>query len=75
MIAQLRRERDELRQTIERLHSECGMAHEERDQVVRECDEARQEVSSLRADLGATVAQRLEAKSISIGLGTELAVV
>ena len=33
----------------------------------------RQGVNSLRADLGAVVAQRLEAKSISTGLGTELA--
>ena len=29
-------------------------------------------VSSLRADLGATMTQRLEAESISTGLGTEL---
>jgi len=49
------------------------MAHEERDQAIRERDEARQGVSSLWADLGAAVAQRLEAKSISVGLGTKLA--
>ena len=48
------------------------MAHEERDQAVRERDEVRQGVSSLRANLGAVVAQRLEAESISTGLGTEL---
>ena len=49
------------------------MAREQCDQAVRECDEARQGVSSLWVDLGATVAQRLEAESISAGLGMELA--
>ena len=48
------------------------MAREEHDQAIRERDEARQGVSSLRADLGATVARRPEAKSISTRLGTEL---
>ena len=73
VIARLHREQDELCQTIERLRSERGMAHEERDQAIRERDEACQRVSSLRADLGAVVARRLEAKSISVGLGTDLA--
>jgi len=73
VIARLRRERDELHQTIERLYSECGTAHEEHDPAILECDKVRQGVNSLRADLGAVVAQRLEAKSISTGLGTELA--
>ena len=49
------------------------MAREERDQVVRERDEAHQGVSSLWANLGTTVARRLEAKSVSTGLVTELA--
>ena len=49
------------------------MAHDERDQAIREHDEERQVVSSLRADLGATVTQRLEAESIAAELGTELA--
>ena len=49
------------------------MAHEERNQDVREHDEVRQGVSSLWADLGATVARRLEAESISAGLGMEFA--
>ena len=49
------------------------MAHEECDQAVRELDEACQGVSSLWTNLGATVAQRLEAESISAGLGTKLA--
>jgi len=73
VIAQLRRERDKLRQTIERLRSERGTACEEHDQAIRECDKARQGVSSLRADLGATVTRRLEAESISAGLVMELA--
>ena len=30
-VARLRKERDELLQTTERLHSECGVAHKERD--------------------------------------------
>jgi len=55
-IAQLHKEWDELLQTAERLHSECGMAREERDQAVRERDEVHQGVSSLRADLGTAVA-------------------
>ena len=49
------------------------MVREECDQAIRERDEARKVVSSLRADLGAAVAQRMEAESIFAGLGTELA--
>ena len=66
------KERDELRQTAERLRSEHSAAREERDQAVREHDEARQGVSSLQVDLGAAVTRRLEAESISAGLGKEL---
>ena len=73
VIAQLRMERDELHQTAERLHSKRNTAREERDQAVREHDEARQGVSSLQVDLGAAVARRLEAESISARLGTKLA--
>ena len=47
VVARLRRERDELRQTIERLHLEHGTACEECDQAVRERDKACQGVSSL----------------------------
>ena len=72
-IARLRRERDKLLQTTERLCSEHGTVREERDWVIRERDEAYQVVNSLRADLGATVTRRLEAESISAGLGKELA--
>ena len=49
------------------------MVREECDRAVRERDEAYQVVNSLRADLGATVTRRLEAESISAGLGKELA--
>ena len=73
MIAQLRREWDELRRTKERLRSERSTAREDRDWAVRERDEARWEARALRADLGHAVAQRLEAEEISAGLGTELA--
>ena len=48
------------------------MVCEERDRAVREHDEARQVVNSLRADLGVMVTRRLEAESISAGLGKEL---
>ena len=72
VIARLRRERDELRQTAKRLHSECGTVCVEHNQAVRERDEARQGVSSLRADLRAMVARRLEAKSVFAGLGMEV---
>ena len=73
MIARLRRERDELLQTVERLHSEHSTVHKERDQAIRERDEVRQVVSSLRMNLGTVVTRRLEAESVSAGLGTELA--
>ena len=62
VIARLRRERDELCWTEERLRSERSMAHEERDRAVRECDEARREVGALQSDLGDAVARRLEAE-------------
>ena len=39
-VAQLRKERDELLQTVERLRSEHGMAREECDQAFRERDDA-----------------------------------
>ena len=42
-VAQLRKERDELLQTMKRLRSEHGMAHEERNQALRERDQACQE--------------------------------
>ena len=37
-VAQLRKEQDELVQTMEKLHSECGVAREECDQAFRERD-------------------------------------
>ena len=49
------------------------MVREERDRAIRERDEACQVVNSLRADLGVTVTRRLEAESISAGLGMKLA--
>ena len=42
-VARLCKERDELIQTIERLRSKCGMAHEEGDQAFREHDQACQQ--------------------------------
>ena len=42
-VARLHKERDELLQTMERLCSEHGAAHEERDQAFREHDQACQE--------------------------------
>ena len=43
MVARLRKERDELFQTVERLRSERGAAREERVQALRERDRACQE--------------------------------
>ena len=34
IVAQLRKDQDELFQTVERLYSECGAAHEECDQAL-----------------------------------------
>ena len=73
VIARLRRERDKLLQTMERLRLEHGTVHEESNRAIQECDEARQVVNSLRADLGAVVTRRLEARSISTGLAKDLA--
>ena len=46
-VARLRKERDELRHTAERLRSERGAAYGERDQAIREHGEAQQRISSL----------------------------
>ena len=40
MVTWLRKEWDELLQTMERLYSKCGAAHEERDQAYLEHDNA-----------------------------------
>ena len=37
-VARVHKEQDELLQTVERLHSKHGMAHEEHDQAFQECD-------------------------------------
>ena len=42
-VARLRKERDELIQSAERLRSEHGATHEERDQAFRERNQACQE--------------------------------
>ncbi|XP_066323598.1 uncharacterized protein [Miscanthus floridulus] len=72
VIARLRKEQDELCRTEERLRSERGTAREDRDRAIRERDEEHRLVESLRANLGATVNQRLDAESVSIGLVKEL---
>ncbi|XP_066342129.1 uncharacterized protein [Miscanthus floridulus] len=68
--ARVRKEWDEL---LQRDAEARYAVREECNQAVRECDEARQGVSSLRADLGNTVARRLEAESVSAELVMELA--
>ena len=73
VISRLRGERDELRQTEERLRSEHSTAREDRGRAIRERNEARQVVDSLRVDLGATVNQRLDAESVAARLDKELA--
>ena len=58
VITRLRKERDELCQTMERLRLERGTAREECNQAVREHVEERQGVSFVRANIGTAVAQR-----------------
>jgi len=79
-VAWLGKEQDELLQTMERLCSEHGTAHEKHDQAFREHDQtcqerndAQQKVSSLQAELGNVMTQKLEAESISVGLAVDLA--
>ena len=72
MIARLHKERDELRQTEERLRSEHSAAHEDRDWAIQECDKARGVADSLQADLGVTMNQRLDAESVATRLDKEL---
>ena len=73
VVTRLRKERDEIHQTMGRLHSEHGMAREERDQAIRERDKAQQRIGSLQAELGTATTRRLEAEGISAGLATDLA--
>ena len=79
-VSRLRKEQDELPQTIERLRSEHGMAHEEHnqalqdhDQACQERDDTQQKVGSLQADLESVMTQKLEAESISVVLVVDLA--
>ena len=46
-VARLRKEQDELLQTVESLYSEHGMAREERDQALLERDDTQQKIGSL----------------------------
>ena len=73
LIDHLRGERDEARQSEERLRSEGSVAHKERDRVIREHDEARQVADSLRVDLETAMAQKQAAENVSVGLKRELA--
>ena len=52
VVARLRKEWDELIQTMERLHSEHGAAHEERDQAFRERDQVYQERDDVQQKVG-----------------------
>ena len=47
VVARLPKERDELLQTMERLHSEHGAAREERDQALLEHDDLQQKIGPL----------------------------
>ena len=46
-VVRLRKERDELLETTERLHSERGVARKEHDQAFQERDDVQQRVGSL----------------------------
>ena len=54
-------------------HEERDQAFRERDQAYLEHDDAYQKVGSLQGELGNMTAQKLEAKSVSIGLAMDLA--
>ena len=73
VISRLCGERDELRQTRERLRLEHSTAHEEHNQAIQEHSKARWEAMVLQADLGDAVVRRLVAEEVSVGLATELA--
>ena len=51
-VAQLRKEQDELLQTMEMLRSEHGEAREERDQAFQEHDQAYQEHDDTQQKVG-----------------------
>ena len=57
VVARLHKERDELIQTMERLRSKCGAAHEERDQAFREHDQACQERDDVQQKVGSLHAE------------------
>ena len=52
VVTRLCKERDELLQTTERIYSEHGAAHEERDQAFREHDQACQERDNAQQKVG-----------------------
>jgi len=52
VVAWLRKEWDELLQTVERLRMEHGVAHEDRDQALQECDQAYQEHDDAQQKVG-----------------------
>ena len=72
MIAWLREEWDKLCWTLERLCSERSAVREDHGRAIRERNEARRVADSLRADLGVTVNQRLDAESVATRLDKEL---
>jgi len=51
-VARLRKEQDERLQTVERLRSEHGAAHEERDQAFQERDQAYLEHDNVQQRVG-----------------------
>jgi uncharacterized protein YoaH (UPF0181 family) len=61
----LRKDRDDSRQTVSRLHIERDRARQERDST-------QQRVSSLQSDLKREKVQKREAEGISIGLALDL---
>jgi chromosome segregation ATPase len=68
----LRKERDESRQTEERLRTERGMARAEHDVACQVLDAAQQRVGSLEAELEKKKAQKLDAENASAGLAADL---
>jgi len=80
VVARLRKERDELLHTLDRIRLEHGAAHEEhnqafqeRDQAYQECDDVQQKVGSLQAKLESVMTRKLDAESVSTRLAVHLA--
>jgi len=72
-VARLRKEWDELSQTMERLHSERDTTRNECKQACQERDAMQRRVGSQQVALERETTQKLEAESVFVGLAVDLA--